>query len=214
MNIFVITGHYGAGKTNFTINLALAKRKEGKTVTVADLDIVNPYFRVTQYEDVLTKHGVDLVTSVHNRLGVLDIPSLQLNIRGEAAKCDCLILDTGGDDEGARVLGRYAAEIKELLARPESMMIYVINRYRYLTRTAEECVRVMREIETVTGLKHTHVFDNSHLCDTDVSSAAEIEETRQFVADTARLAGVPELSMLSEETGQAVPITVYVTKPW
>ena len=43
--ITILCGHYGTGKTNVAVNLALAMAKTSEKVTVADLDIVNPYFR-------------------------------------------------------------------------------------------------------------------------------------------------------------------------
>ena len=62
--VTVICGHYGCGKTNLALNLALEAAAKGEKVTVADLDIVNPYFRSSEYGGLLEEHGVRLIAPV------------------------------------------------------------------------------------------------------------------------------------------------------
>ena len=42
----LFAGHYGSGKTNMALALAVELKKAGREVTVIDLDIINPYFRL------------------------------------------------------------------------------------------------------------------------------------------------------------------------
>ena len=43
--IRIIIGHYGSGKSEFSINYAVKLAEMGRKVTLADIDIVNMYFR-------------------------------------------------------------------------------------------------------------------------------------------------------------------------
>ena len=132
--VIVITGHYGAGKTNFSINLALALAQEQPQarITVCDLDIVNPYFRTADHAELFERHGIKLITPLFANTS-LDIPALGFDMAGEAAQSDLLILDVGGDEQGAIALGRYA----DVLGDAQGLeMLYVVNRCRKLTGSA------------------------------------------------------------------------------
>ena len=113
--VTVIVGHYGSGKTNFTMNVALDAAKAGKRVTVIDMDIVNPYFRVSEQRRILEDAGVELVAPVFSEAGTsLDVPSLTGRILPaiESAGDERLVLvDVGGDDAGSIAIGRYARAI-------------------------------------------------------------------------------------------------------
>ena len=75
--VVVVVGHYGVGKTNFALNLALDAAAAGRAVTLADMDVVNPYFRSSEYAAVLDAAGVRLVAPVFAGAGTsLDVPSL------------------------------------------------------------------------------------------------------------------------------------------
>lgn len=107
--IYLITGHYGSGKTNFAVNLALSERKLGRTVTLVDLDIVNPYFRSADFASLLQEEGIGLVSPVYANTN-LDIPALSgavdavFDNGGER-----VIIDVGGDDAGAHRSGTVCA---------------------------------------------------------------------------------------------------------
>ena len=135
--VTVITGHYGSGKTNFAVNLAIDLRRAGKKVVLVDLDIVNPYFRSADFKNKLEGMGIQMVCPIYANTN-LDLPSLGPEVYSVFASKDdrYVILDVGGDDAGAAALGRYAQMIKE---HPWKM-IYVINRYRYLTREPQQAV--------------------------------------------------------------------------
>lgn len=168
--VTVVCGHYGVGKTNFALNLALDAAEEGFDVTLIDLDIVNPYFRSSEYREVLDRSGVALVAPVFAEArSNLDVPSLTGAIvpainrayfdaaKGEGKQR--VIIDVGGDDAGATSLARFAHDI----ARGEYGFLYVVNRFRNLTQNAEEAVAVLREIEHRCGLKATGIVSNAHL---------------------------------------------------
>ena len=122
--ITLVCGHYGSGKTNFALNLAVNAAKSGEKITLVDLDIVNPYFRTADFKDMFENMGIQLIApDVAN--SNLDIPSIQFDVVQLAMNEDCLIIDVGGDDAGAVALGRYADELAQF--KDDIDMLYVIN---------------------------------------------------------------------------------------
>jgi len=170
----LFAGHYGSGKTNIAVNYALLLAAEGKPVTIADLDIVNPYFRTKDSEAVLSAAGIDLISPQFANTNV-DLPALPAEAyRLVSDKSSFAVMDIGGDDRGAYALGRYTPFIKE---ENNYRMAFVANPYRPLTRTPEEALEVMREIEAACSLPFTCIVNNANLgpetTAEDVLSAAD-----------------------------------------
>ncbi len=220
--VVVLTGHYGVGKTNLALNLALACAAAGERVTLADLDLVNPYFRSSDYPRLLEKAGVELDAPVFARTS-LDTPSVngQLFSHIELARAQPgrrLIVDVGGDDAGATALGRYAASLAG------ARMLYVVNAFRDLTREPAAAAEVLREIEGAAHLRACGVVNNSHLC--DETCAADVERGRAWAHEAAQACGLPLVatcvparlvnSCISRETiGEPlVCVGRYVNTPW
>ena len=153
----LFAGHYGSGKTNIALNYALWLRRQGLKVTVADLDIVNPYFRTKDGAAQLEAAGVRLISSDYANSNV-DLPALP----GEAYslvddKSACGVIDVGGDDRGALALGRYVPGIRE---ENDYEMLFVLNKARPLTRTLDDALEVFYEIEAACGLPFTATLPN------------------------------------------------------
>ncbi|MBE6643926.1 MAG: ParA family protein [Ruminococcaceae bacterium] len=156
----LFAGHYGSGKTNIAVNYAYKLAREGKRVCIADLDIVNPYFRTKDSEEELSALGIKLISPQYANTNV-DLPALPAeSYRLVQDKSVFGIMDIGGDDRGAYALGRFTDAIK---AENDYRMVFVVNRYRPLTSTAEDAVAIMREIESACGLKFTCIVNNSNL---------------------------------------------------
>ena len=156
----LFAGHYGSGKTNIAVNYAFKLRSEGKPVCIADLDIVNPYFRTKDSEAELMAAGIKLVSSKYANTNV-DLPALPAeSYRLVQDKSTYGIMDIGGDDRGAYALGRYVDSIK---AEGNYRMAFVVNCYRPLTTTVEDTVEIMREIEEACGLLFNCIVNNSNL---------------------------------------------------
>ena len=137
----LFAGHYGSGKTNLAVNYALALRRSGKKVRIADLDIVNPYFRTKDSAEELAAAGIELVSPTYANTN-LDIPALPQEMYGLFERRDsCAVIDVGGDDAGAYALGRFAPLILE---ENDYEMIFTVNFYRPLTPDAESALEVMR----------------------------------------------------------------------
>ena len=156
----LFAGHYGSGKTNIAVNYALQLAKEGKQVCIADLDIVNPYFRTADSAKELEAAGIRLITSRFTNSNV-DLPALPAEAYSLVQnKNTYAVMDIGGDDRGAYALGRYVPFIRE---ENNYRMVFVANCYRPLTRTPEEALEVMREIEAACNLSFTCIINNSNL---------------------------------------------------
>ena len=158
--VYLFAGHYGSGKTNIAVNFALRLRNEGKRVAVADLDIVNPYFRTKDSERELREAGVDLICSEYANTN-LDIPALPQETYRLVTRDDSYaVFDVGGDDRGALALGRYVPFIKE---EGRYDMYFVVNFARPLTPNAEEAITIMREIEAAANLPFTGIINNTNI---------------------------------------------------
>ncbi len=158
--ITIFSGHYGSGKTNVALTYALSEREKGKRVAIADIDIVNPYFRTKDSEALLVQRGIRLICSEYANTNI-DIPALPQDIYAivDDTSLTC-ILDVGGDERGALALGRISPAIRE---ENDYDMIFVANRYRPLTATVEGAMEVLREIEAAAGLRFTAIVNNSNL---------------------------------------------------
>jgi len=211
----VVTGHYGTGKTEFSVNLALALAGEGEQVSLADLDIVNPYFRCRERRTVLEGAGVRLIATSRACTDA-DVPSLPAEllsvfedrtVRG--------VLDIGGDPSGARVLARWRPNI----SREDFQVLYIVNANRPEVRTAGSAISYLRGIESVTGLPCTGLVNNTHLC-----GETTVEEVRRGAAlaeEISRQTGIPVVCHTSERRFlerlrdlPLFPIEIQMRKPW
>ena len=182
----LFAGHYGSGKTNIAVNYALQLAKEGKKVCIADLDIVNPYFRTADSAKELEAAGIDLISPKFANSNV-DLPALPAEAyRLVEDKGSYGVMDIGGDDRGAYALGRY---VPFIIKENNYRMIFVANCYRPLTKTAQDALEVMREIEAACGLKFTDIVNNSHLGNfTDVQT---LLDSQDFIKELSALSGLP-----------------------
>jgi len=182
----LFAGHYGSGKTNIAVNYALLLAAEGRDVCIADLDIVNPYFRTKDSAAVLEEAGVTLISPQFANTNV-DLPALPAEAyRLVTDKSIHGIMDIGGDDRGAYALGRYVPAMKE---EQNYRMIFVANCYRPLTRTPEEAMEVMAEIEAACGLKFTDIINNSNLG--SETTAETVLASQSYVEKLSTLSGLP-----------------------
>ena len=182
----LLCGHYGSGKTNVAVNLAFYLKEQYNNVVVADLDIVNPYFRTKDSIDDFKARGIELICSQYANTNV-DIPALPANMyRLTADKDITAVIDVGGDDRGAYALGRLVPEIK---AENNFDMLMVINGYRPLTPDAESTVEVMREIEEACKLKFTGLVNNSNIG--EETCAEDIIKSIGYANEVSQASGLP-----------------------
>jgi len=190
----LFAGHYGSGKTNIAVNYAIALAREGKQVCIADLDIVNPYFRTADSAKELASAGVTLISPQFANSNV-DLPALPAEAyRLVQDKSIYGIMDIGGDDRGAYALGRYVPFIRE---ENDYRMVFVANCCRPLTPTAQDTLEVMGEIEKACGLAFTDIVNNSNLG--PETTAETVLESMDFIRELCRLSGLPLWLTTTEE---------------
>ena len=189
----LFAGHYGSGKTNIAVNYALLLADEGKTTCIADLDIVNPYFRTKDSAAVLEKAGVQLISPQFANSNV-DLPALPAEAyRLVTDRSIYGIMDIGGDDRGAYALGRYVPAIKE---ENNYRMIFVANACRPLTRTPEDAMEVMAEIEAACGLKFTDLVNNTNLG--TETTPETVLASAEYMARLSEISGLPIFATTAE----------------
>lgn len=191
----VFCGHYGSGKTNIAVNWAFSLRERHPRVAVADLDIVNPYFRTKDSLADFEQRDIRLICSEYANTN-LDIPSMPADLysitddRGMYA-----VLDIGGDDRGALALGRLAPAI---LAENDYQMWMVINGYRPLTPDAVSTAEVKAEIEQACGLPFTGLVNNSNLG--AETTAADVLDSLPYAREVSALTGLPVVMTTVRDT--------------
>ena len=213
----IITGHYGTGKTELAVNLALALAAQGEPVMLADLDIVNPYFRSRERRPLLEEAGVRVISS-SQACSDADVPALPAELLTVLENREVLgVLDIGGDPVGARVLARFQPKI----VQEDYQLICVLNANRPEVRDAESAAAYLRSIEAVTGLTCSGLVNNTHLC--GETTPGEIRKGAALAGEVSRRTGIPVLCHMAEERfvpelsdlrEPVFPITIRMKKPW
>ena len=217
--IVIIVGNYGSGKTEVSINLAVRQKLLGMDVRIADLDLVNPYFRTREAKTALSDFGIETVVPPREYLKA-DITYLSPAIAGMIREPSQLtVLDVGGDDVGATVL----ASLADSLRTQPVKMLQVVNPHRPSTETPEGCLKIKKEIETTSRLQVAGWIGNSNLMDETV--AADIHSGYQFMDELAGCSGLPLHFITAEErllsdidltrfTCPVLPIQRQLVPPW
>ena len=212
--VTVVCGHYGVGKTNLSMNLALDLARQGEEVTLIDMDVVNPYFRSADYSELLEREGVKVIgpNFVNTNLDTPSLPACVPTVLSEGKR---VIVDVGGDDAGATALGVYSQMLRD--ADPD--VLYVVNRYRSQTTTPEEAVQILSEIERTARIKATGIVNNSHLkqctdADTVLESEGFAEEVCRMTGLPLRFTAVPRGVALLNKIGNIYPVDALVKAPW
>ncbi len=213
----VVTGHYGSGKTNLAVNLAVDYARQGERVTIVDLDIVNPYFRTADFKDLFDELGVQLIAPPFANSN-LDIPVLPAEVFSVFTQNEGrVIFDVGGDDAGAVALGMFRSHFE----RVEYDMLYVINRYRYLTRTPQEACELLPEIEAASRLKATGVANCSNLA--RETTAQDVLSSASFAGEVCKTLSLPLVCTAADKAfapklegkmERCYPIDIYVGNKW
>ncbi len=184
--ITLLSGHYGSGKTNLAVNMAFDLKQHYEHVAIADIDIVNPYFRTKDSVRELEQAGIRLICSPFANSN-LDIPALPQDIYSITDDRSVMsVVDIGGDDRGALALGRWTPGILE---EDNYEMLLVINRFRPLTPDASSTLEVMHEIETAGGLPFTGIINNSNLG--AETTAEDVLSSLSYAQEVSRLSGLP-----------------------
>jgi hypothetical protein len=182
--IVIVTGNYGSGKTEVSVNLAVEKKTSGCDVRLADLDLVNPYFRSREARHQLRDLGIEVILP-HEQYMTADLPILVPEVAGAIREQEAMvILDAGGDDVGATVLAALADRLRGVRVT----MLQVVNPFRPFTDSIEACKKIKTEIEKASKMTMTGVVGNANLIDDTL--AEHIHEGYDFVLEYSRECGL------------------------
>ena len=191
--IVLIVGNYGSGKTEVAVNLAIRLSKQ-QNVCIADLDIVNPYFRCREARDEMESFGIRVINPEGDHVAA-DLPIILPEIRGAVLGSEgTVIFDVGGDDVGARVLSSLA----DAFEGRSCAMLQVLNARRPFTETAEGCLKIGREIETASRLKITGLISNTHLL--EETDASTVLDGLRLAREVGAAAGLPVSFVTANES--------------
>jgi hypothetical protein len=219
-NLSIIVGHYGSGKTEFAANYALQLRKQGGHPTVADLDIVNPYFRLRELREYYQKSGIRLISSNYEEDFNLDMPALAASLRTCFESDDQLsIIDVGGDPAGANVLATYS----KLLANRRYNMWITVNANRPKTTGVEGVIEIIAGIQHASTLKINGIINTTHMM--EETTKEDIKKGDDLVKDVSEITGIPVVYTVIEESllsdiedlplaGERFPIKLIVRPKW
>lgn len=213
----VIVGHFGSGKTEIAVNMAMALADMGHAFAVADLDIVDPYFRSRECKSIIEERGGRLIASSQANMDA-DMPSMPPDVFALFDTPELYgILDIGGDPAGARVLARYRHQLQQNSAR----VLCVVNGNRPLSDTPEKAVQYIRDIERASGMNIDGLINNTHCC--YLTELEDIRSGAQLAEQVSVLTGIPVVChavprKLAEQASDFVypvfPMNLYMKKPW
>lgn len=183
--ITIFTGHFGSGKTEVAVNYAVKMALSGKKTAIVDMDIVNPFFRTVDARKDLEERGIRVIAPMYANTNV-DVPSLppEINSLFEDRSWN-VVLDVGGDDLGARVLGRYNTQI----VAEDYVHYFVINTRRPMTRNAEEISAMISEIQGSARLNVDKLVNNANLLGT--SSPELLAEASVILKEVSERLSIP-----------------------
>jgi hypothetical protein len=184
--IYIIVGHYGSGKSEFSVNFAKKLNTLNKSVCLADLDIVNPYFRSRETRLSLINLGIDVISDTLDSVKGLDMPYISPAIRGQIAyNKKTIILDCGGDNVGTRVLKQF----DDLIKQRNYEMYMIINVYRPETSTVEQIIDMKNKMEAESGLLITGYINNSNFL--RQTTVDDVMNADSLIKEVSKITSVP-----------------------
>ena len=215
----IFAGNYGSGKTELSLNLAIAMQDQGKETVLCDMDIVNPYFRSAEHREMLEGRGIRLITPPFANTAV-DIPALAAEVQS-AFGYAFAVFDAGGDPVGAQALGTYHERFEQ---KPdETMFLYVINARRPLQLQAFEIVDMLHQVEDAARLKVDGLVNNTNLA--RETTWQDLEYGSELCQEVSQITGIPvqftsgtaEVLKAYEDHGfeeETFPLTIYTRPDW
>lgn len=222
--IIVVVGHYGSGKTEFSVNAALFLKRQGMKTALVDLDIANPYFRSREQKELLEQNGVAIFGNAYGHEITAEIPAITAAARGPLEDSDChVVVDAGGDDSGARILNQF----RKYFTGDDSEILCVINRNRKETSDVAGAKAHIQRIEAEIHLPVTGIINNTHML--RLTKAEDLMEGFLLCQQVSEATGIPiqatccveqlcgQVKALAEErklSMELFPIQLYMRPTW
>jgi len=216
----IITGHYGSGKTEFAISLALLLSKHHSPVSLIDLDIVNPYFRSREKRELLGQNGISVYGSVYEKEICAELPALGATIRTPLEDETCkVIIDAGGNDTGALILNQFSKYFDE----NDTTVLVIINANRPDTSDIDKIISHITAIEKISDLTVSCIVNNTHMLrETSLSDIMHGYELCNKVSDITKKTvlcncypnGVINPDQLTALKENLMPLGLYMRPTW
>ena len=217
--IRLFIGHYGSGKSEVSINYVtkLREQVEGE-VALADLDVVNVYFRSREKKDIMKDLGITPIDSSINTT-TLDLPAVSAEImRPLNDKSVNYVIDVGGDNVGGKVVGRFANQFYS----NDYDMFYVVNANREKTQTAKEVLQYIDAIEATSKLKVTGLINNTHML--KETTVEDVLKGQYVAREVSKIRNIPIKYISCLESivdklpkdleGDILPMKLYLREEW
>ncbi|MDR3332045.1 MAG: hypothetical protein LBT08_05395 [Synergistaceae bacterium] len=221
----VIIGNYGSGKTEFSLNYAIAAARRGERSMLVDLDIVNPFFRSGYHKELLERENVRLVASRYT-LEAADVPVVAPAVASAFdGDYDSVVFDVGGNPVGATALGQYNHRFRQV--PPEKLkVLFIVNTFRPLTASVPDILEMLGKVELSSRLKVTGIINNANLA--ALTEISHLTEGERIVEEAAERAGLPishhcvsrrllensPASALDALAGERVVLEIYTKLDW
>lgn len=190
--ITCVLGHYGSGKTEFSINLALKGKDEGRDVILCDLDIANPYFRSREYQELLESKGIRVYSNSFGYDISEDLPAISAKIKIPLQNKNYTgVIDVGGDDLGSRVLNQYA----DYLKAEDTDLLCVINGNRPETDSVEGAIKHIKAIEKEISMPIKALVSNTHMA--KFTSINDLIKGLEICEGVTEKTGIPLLYIMT-----------------
>lgn len=218
-NLYIVIGAYGSGKSEFSIHLAQSLNHSGNQVVLADLDVVNPYFRSRDVRDEFAHLGIEVIAP-EGQFRHADLPMISPRIKGAIEnRAQTVILDVGGDPAGCRALGRFVDPINTRGYE----MLFVVNTFRPFTTSVEEILQMQANLEFASKLKITEYVCNNNLM--EHTTLEVMQKGINILDECSDKTGLPfQKYLVLEEYADLVPdglsgkqrilMTHALKKPW
>ena len=217
--IRIIIGHYGSGKTEFAVNYAMKLAEIGKKTALADMDIVNPYFRSREKAEMMEARGIRVISGIRGHHANLDLPMITADVLTPMQDSSFdFVMDVGGNAVGALVI----AQFNEYFTEGDYDMFCVLNRYRADTADVEGAIYHIRTIEATVGVKVTGLINNTHLL--RETTAADVLFGQELVEEVSEKTGIPVRYVCALESvagqlpsdirGEVFPVQMYMREEW
>ncbi|MBR3143441.1 MAG: hypothetical protein IKF09_09890 [Clostridiales bacterium] len=183
----IIIGAYGSGKSEISVNMALAQRKAlpDRNLLIADLDIVNPFYRSSDCASVLKEAGVRLVTPLYAGSNVdapVLPPDMYVIFDDESYQG---VFDIGGEDMGVLVLG----SLKQRIENTDAVIYMAVNTLRPFTSDPEQIAVMTNELSAAAGFKIDGYLNNTNLL--EETTADMVAEGEKKILEASAITGVP-----------------------
>ena len=182
---YIITGIYGSGKTEFCVNLAMQLAAAGGRVTIADMDVINPYFRSREREDFLAQYGIDVIGSGIANRNIQDLPSLDFSFIPRVRQGENVIIDLAGGENGLKLLARCYDALKAV----DYEFLCVFNSFRPDSSSVEKMVGFAQDVNNFAQIKLTGLVNNGNLI--RETSAKDVLDSQDAVLAAGLRLGLP-----------------------